>query len=163
MPGSVNPAEDGVAVPEPEPMIYRPIFWAGTHGIGEPPRYGGWGGAQADATPYGLRPAVAGTFYETGIGVLANSRIEVRNAGFARFDAMVGVDDSARDRSQPVTFLVYGDGKLLARSRPMRFGQAPAALSASVRGVELIEIVARSAGPRGQSFPVVWGNAALTR
>lgn len=163
MPGAVNPAEDGVVVPEPEPMIYRPIFWAGTHGIGEPPRYGGWGGAQADATPYGLRLAVAGKSYETGIGVLANSRIEVRNAGFARFDAMVGVDDSARGRSQPVTFLVYGDGKLLVRSRPMRFGQAPAALTAPVAGVKLIEIVARSAGARGQSFPVVWGDAALTR
>jgi hypothetical protein len=161
MPGSVNPAEDGVVVPEPEPTIYRPIFWTGTRGIGELPRYGGWGGAQADATPYGLRLAVAGTFYETGIGVLANSRIEVRNAGFARFDAMVGVDDSARDRSHPVTFLVFGDGKLLARSQPMRFGQAPAALTASIAGVELVEIVASSAG--AQSFPVVWGDAALTR
>jgi hypothetical protein len=163
MPGKVNPAEDGVVVPEPEPMIYRPIFWAGTHGLGELPRYAGWGGAQADATPYGLRLAVAGAVYETGIGVLANSRIEVRNAGFARFDAMVGVDDSARGRSQPVTFLVYGDGKLLARSQPMQFGQAPAALTAAVKGVGLIEIVARSSGPRGQSFPVVWGDAALTK
>jgi hypothetical protein len=144
-------------------MIYRPIFWAGTHGIGELPRYGGWGGAQADATPYGLRLAVAGTSYETGIGVLADSRIEVRNAGFARFDAMVGVDDSARDRAHPVTFLVYGDGRLLARSPPMRFGQAPAALTAAVGGVKLIEIVARSAGPPGRSFSVVWGDAALTR
>src|SRR5690606_26960114 len=81
MPGAVNPADDGVVVPEPDPMIYRPIFWAGTRGIGEPPRYGGWGGAQADATPYGLRLAVAGQPYETGIGVLANSRLEVRNAG----------------------------------------------------------------------------------
>lgn len=163
MPGAVNPAEDGVTVPEPEPMVYRPIFWSGTRGMGELPRYGGWGGAQADATPYGLRLAVAGRFYETGIGVLANSRIEVRNAGFARFEAMVGVDDSARDRSHPVTFLVYGDGKLLARSLPMRSGQAPVALTAPVTGVKLIEIVARSAGPAGQSFPVVWGDAALTR
>jgi len=163
MPGNVNPAEDGVVVPEAEPMIYRPIFWAGTHGIGEPPRYGGWGGAQADATPYGLRLAVAGRFYETGIGVLANSRIEVRNAGFDRFDAMVGVDDSARDRGHAVTFLVYGDGKLLARSQPMRFGQAPVAFTARVAGVKLIEIVARSTGIRGPGFPVVWGNAALTK
>jgi len=159
----VNPAVDGVVVPEAEPMIYRPIFWAGTHGIGEMPRYGGWGGAQADATPYGLRLAVAGNSYETGIGILANSRIEVRNVGFRQFKAMVGIDDSARVRGRPVTFLVYGDGKLLARSKAMRFGEAPAALAAPVAGVKLIEIVARAPGPRDQTFPVVWGNAALTR
>jgi hypothetical protein len=163
MPGSVNPAVDGVVVPEAEPMIYRPIFWAGTHGIGEMPRYGGWGGAQADATPYGLRLAVANTAYETGIGVLANSRLEVRNAGFRQFNAMVGVDDSARIRNRPVTFVIYGDGKLLAQSKPMRFGEAPAAIAAPVAGVKLIEIVARSPGARDQTFPVVWGNAALTK
>ncbi len=163
MPGSVNPAVDGVVVPEADPTIYRPIFWAGTHGTGELPRYGGWGGARADSTPYGLRIAVAGHSYETGIGVLANSRIEVRNAGYGKFSAMVGVDDSSRGRSYPVTFLVYGDGRLLAQSQPMHFGEASAALTASVTGVKLIELVARSAGPAGQTFPVAWGEAALTR
>lgn len=161
-PGSVNPAIDGVVVPEEEPFVYRPLFWAGTHGGGERPRYGGWGGAQADSTPYGLELGVANRRFDTGIGVLAGSRLEVRNSGRARFSAMVGVDDSARDRSQPVTFEVYGDGKLLARSRPMRFGEAPAALTADVRGVRLVELIART--PRRVRFPdpVTWGDAALT-
>ena len=76
---------------------------------------------------------------------------------------MVGVDDSARDRSQPVTFFVYGDGKLLAQSRPMRFGEAPVALAAPIAGVKLVELVART--PQSVRFPdaVVWGDAALTR
>jgi len=163
MPGSVNPAVDGVIVPEAEPMIYRPIFWAGTHGLGEPPRYGGWGGAQADRTPYGQQLAVGGKHFDAGIGILANSRLEVRNAGHGSFSAMVGVDDSARDRSQPVTFFVYGDGKLLAQSRPMRFGEAPVALAAPIAGVKLLELVART--PQSVRFPdaVVWGDAALTR
>ena len=52
----------------------------------------------------------------------------MRNSGFARFSALVGVDDSARDRSQPVRFAVYGDGKLLGQSAPMRFGDAVAPL-----------------------------------
>jgi hypothetical protein len=161
MPGSVNPAVDGLIVPEVDPTIYRPLFWAGTHGIGEPPRYGGWGGAQADRTPYGVQLAVAGKRYDTGIGVLANSRLEVRNAGHQRFSAMVGVDDSARNRGQPVTFFVYGDGRLLARSQPMRFGAAPVALTASVAGVRVVELVARS--PQAVRFPdpVTWGDAAL--
>lgn len=162
-PGSVNPAVDGIIVPQAEPFVYRPIFWAGTHGTGEHPRYGGWGGAQADQTPYGERIAVGGTRFDTGIGILANSRLEVRNAGFARFRAQVGVDDSARDRGQPVTFLVYGDGKLLSQSRPMRFGEAPAELAADVRGVKIVELVARAAGPVRFDLPVAWGEAALTR
>jgi hypothetical protein len=162
-PGSVNPAVDGVVVPEAEPLIYRPIFWAGTHGSGEHPRYGGWGGAQADQTPYGKTIAIGGRGFDTGIGILANSRLEVRNAGYTRFSALVGLDDSARDRSQPVTFLVYGDGKLLARSRPVHFGEAPLPLAADVRGVKIIELVARTPRPRRFPDPVAWGEAGLTR
>lgn len=161
MPGGVNPAVDGVLVPEEEPLVYRPIFWSGTHGGGERPRYGGWGGAQADSTPYGLELAVAGRRFDAGIGVLANSRLEVRNAGHARFTARVGVDDSARDTRQRVTFYVYGDGKLLTRSPAMRFGQAPAALSADIRGVKLVELVARTPAPTRLGQAVTWGEAAL--
>lgn len=164
MPGSVNPAVDGVTVPEPEPLTYRGILpWQGTRGNGEHPRYGGWGGAQADMTPYGAQLAVAGHRFSSGIGVLANSRLEVRNHGFTHFSAMVGVDDTARDRSQPVTFLVYGDGKLLAKSEPKRFGEAPSMIEADVGGVKLVEMVARTARPTRFPDPVTWGNAALTR
>lgn len=162
-PGSVNPAVDGVTVPEVEPMIHRGLLpWNGTHGTGEHPHYGGWGGAQADMTPYGLQLATGGRHFNTGLGVLANSRLEVRNAGYERFSATVGIDDSARDRSQPVTFLVYGDGKLLAKSAPMRFGDSPAAITADVRGVKLVELVARTAQPMRFADPVTWGDAALT-
>ena len=163
-PGRVNPAVDGVVVPEHEPLIHRGILpWRGTRGDGDHPRYGGWGGAQADGTPYGETLQVAGRRFTTGIGVLANSRIEVRNSGFARFSALVGVDDSARDRSQPVRFAVYGDGKLLGQSAPMRFGDAVAPLSVDVRGVTLIELVARTATPLRFPDPVSWSEAALTR
>jgi hypothetical protein len=162
-PGSVNPAVDGVVVPEAEPLIYRPIFWAGTHGSGEHPRYGGWGGAQADQTPYGKTIAIGGRAFDTGIGILANSRLEVRNAGYSRFSALVGIDDSARDREQPVTFLVYGDGKLLAKSRPVRFGEPPLRLEADVREAKIVELVARTPQPRRFPDPIAWGDAALTR
>ena len=46
-PASVNPAADGVVVPEPDPT--DPPFdppWTGTRGAGEHPQYGGWGGAR---------------------------------------------------------------------------------------------------------------------
>jgi hypothetical protein len=163
-PGMVNPAVDGVVTPQADPLIYRAILpWRGTRGFGEPSRYGGWGGAQADRTPYDQELAIAGQRFDTGLGVLANSRLEVRNAGFRRFTAKVGVDDSAIDGGQAVTFLVYGDGKLLGRSRPLKFGQSPQALSVEVGSVKLIELVARASKSHQGPQPVTWGEAALRR
>jgi hypothetical protein len=161
-PGNVNPAADGVVVPEADPMIYRPLFWAGTRGGGTYPSYGGWGGARADSTPYGEQLTIAGRRFDTGIGILADSRMEVRNRGFRRFSAMVGVDDSSRARRGSVTFALYGDGKLLVSSKAMRFGESPVLLSATIRGYKLLELVARTR-PRNDVPPVVtWGDAALT-
>ena len=61
-----------------------------------------------------------------------------------------------------MTFYVYGDGKLLARSPAMRFGQAPATLSADIRGVRVVELVARTPRPTRLGEAVTWGEAALT-
>jgi alpha-galactosidase len=161
-PGSVNPAVDGVTAPVPDPTIHRSsAAWTGTKAGGDRPVYAGWGGAQADSAPYGELLHVAGHEFDTGIGVLANSRLEVRNHGFRRFTAQVGVDDSGVDRTRSVRFEVYGDGRLLGASAPMRWGQASIPLSADVAGVKLIELVARASAPDGQAMPVTWGEAAL--
>lgn len=161
-PGSVNPAVDGVVHPTADPTIFRTASgWSGPAGPGDRPSYAGWGGARADSTPYGQVLQIAGKRFAAGIGILANSRLEVRNNGATRFTSLVGVDDSASDKTSDVTFLVYGDGKLLATSQPAKWGASPQAISASVAGVKLIELVARS--PRGdnQRLPVTWGEAAL--
>ena len=103
--------------------------------------------------------------YQTGLGVLANSRFEVRADGqFRRFVAEAGVDDSTFDTDDVVTFFIYGDGKLLATSKPTRFGQAAQALSANIAGIKIVELVARgkSAGNKAPTV-VTWGNAALLR
>ncbi|MCW2337470.1 hypothetical protein M2337_001703 [Sphingobium sp. B2D3A] len=161
-PSRVNPAEDGVVVPEADPQVYRGLLpWRGTKGGGERTQYGGWGGARLDQTPFGQALSVAGTHFETGLGILTNSRVEVRNEGFRRFVASVGVDDSARSRQQPVTFLVYGDGKLLARSRPAQAGEAAQSFDVPVDGVRIIELVARTAQAERFPDPVTWGDAAL--
>jgi alpha-galactosidase len=161
-PGSVNPAVDGVTMPQADPTIFRSSSgWSGTKGAGERPMYAGWGGARADSTPYGQTLRIAGTSYAAGIGILANSRLEVRNHGHRRLSTHVGVDDSARDRSHGVTFMIYGDGKLLAKSKPLRWGQPAQALSADVAGVKMIELVARSAAGNNEQLPVTWGDAAL--
>ncbi|NJC34127.1 hypothetical protein GGR88_001601 [Sphingomonas jejuensis] len=165
MPGSVNPAEDGVPQPEADPTIERSITpWMGTRGSGEHAQYAGWGGADADRAPYRKLLRIAGRAFDTGIGILANSRLEVRNSGFRAFEADVGVNDSGRQGSSPVTFEVWGDGVLLARSEPMGFGDPAARLAADVAGRRIVELVARSAdGATLAPSPVTWGNAALLR
>ncbi len=162
-PGSVNPAVDGVTKPTADPTVFRSSFgWSGTKGGGERPMYAGFGGARADSTPYGQWLQIGGKRYDAGIGILANSRLEVRNHDYRRLETKVGVDDSAQDRKNGVTFLVYGDGKLLAKSRALRWGQPAQALSVDVGGVKLIEIVAKSTGGVNEQLPVTWGDAALT-
>jgi hypothetical protein len=161
-PGSVNPAVDGIKQPTPDPSIFRTAAgWGGTGGPGDRPSYAGWGGARADSAPYGQLLQIAGKRFAAGLGILANSRLEVRNNGAQRFTTLVGVDDSASDKVSDVTFAVYGDGKLLATSKPAKWGAAAQSISVPVAGVKLIELVARS--PRGdnQRLPVTWGEAAL--
>ena len=85
----------------------------------------------------------------------------MRNGGYRRFTAHVGVDDSARDGKRDVTFLVYGDGKLLAKSRPLRRGAPAQALEANVAGVHIVELVAQSPGADDDKLPVTWADAAL--
>ena len=58
-------------------------------------------------------------------------------------------------------FEVYGDGRLLARSRPVRFGQPGVPVTASVAGVDVVELVARQMTPAEANVVVTWGNAAL--
>ncbi|BBD99906.1 alpha-galactosidase [Sphingobium amiense] len=163
-PGMVNPAVDGVVQPEPDPTIYRSIpGWRGTKGIGERPMYAGWGGAMADFTPYNQPLVIAGKAFASGIGILANSRMEVHNNGFARFAAQVGVDDSALTADQPVRFFLYGDGTPLASTPPLRRGQPAQPLAADIKGVKLLELVARADGVTTNAVPVTWGDAALLR
>lgn len=165
IPGDVNVAVDGVIAPEVDPVVHRMRnAWGETRGSGERPTYTGWGGAQADATPYDQALRVGGHGFDTGIGVLTNSRLEVRNAGHARFEAQVGVDDSTRNTRDKVRFYVYGDGKLLAESPAIGFGDAPRPLAADIRGVRIVEIVSRSE-TLSSDLPLVvtWGDAALRR
>jgi alpha-galactosidase len=164
MPGRVNPAVDGVKIPQLDPMLFRYQTWGSTRGNGAHPQYAGWGGAQADFTPFGQSLSIAGQPFDTGLGLLANSRVEVRNNGATTFTAEVGVDDSTLDKSQPTTFAVYGDGKLIAKSTPKVYGDKAETIVAKVKGVKIIELVAtNSATANAQPTAVTWGNAALTK
>jgi hypothetical protein len=99
-----------------------------------------------------MRLQIVRTMYPSGIGILANSRLEVRNDGYRHFAAMVGMDDSATDKMSAVIFTVYGDGKRLAQSPPMKWGAAAQPIDVNVAGVKLIELVSRSTGKETKRF-----------
>ncbi len=161
-PSQVNPAVDGVTRPIADPTIYRTAAgWGGTRGAGDRPQYAGWGGARADSAPYGQTLQIARHAYPSGIGILANSRLEVRNDGYRQFAAKVGVDDSATDKTNAVIFTVYGDGKQLAETRPLKWGMSAESIEVDVSGVKVVELVARSAATENEALPVAWGEAAL--
>ncbi|QNE04511.1 NPCBM/NEW2 domain-containing protein [Croceicoccus marinus] len=162
MPGRINVAEEGIDFPEPDPMIHRAIVpWQNTRSNGERPRYTGWGGARADSSPYGQMLRIADQEFLTGIGVLANSRLEVRGDGFRRFSAMVGRDDSGPDDGSRVRFEVHGDGKLLGASEWMGLADPAKPLSVDTGGAAIVELVVRGDGKAARPVPVTWGDAAL--
>ena len=161
IPARIHVAADGIPFPELDPAIAR-VSDDVTTGHGPMPEYGGWGGAEADATPYGTGLAIADRSFANGIGVLSNSRLEVRaDKQFSRFSAAVGIDNVTRNRQAPIRFLVYGDGKLLSKTGVCRFGDGPVAVAADIRGVTTVELVVRSA----DSSPVAatWGDAKLMK
>ena len=161
MPGSINVAADGVVQPELDPLVHRAA--GQTRGSGPRQAYGGWGGAQADAAPYGTPIQVAGREFGAGIGILAGSRMEVKAAGYGAFRTLVGVDDESRDRSAKVRFYIYGDGRLLAQSKPLGWGDEAIELQTPLRGVKIVELVARPVEASGTPASVAWADARLLR
>ena len=163
-PGNVYVARDGIRALEQDPVGYRSLAsWATTDSGGTRPAYAGWGGPRADSTPYDQALSIRREAFRHGIGVLADSRLQVKVApGSQRFVAKVGVDDSTRGKTAAVSFEVWGDGRRLALTAPLKFNQPARGLSADLRGVKLIELIARqhgadTAGP----LVVTWGEARI--
>ena len=164
MTGRINVAQDGIPEPEADPTIHRMAdpYAPSTSSTGSRPVYAGWGGPRADSTPYDETLEIAGTPFRSGLGALANSRLEIKADGqFTRFAAQIGIDDSTRGKAAKVRFEVYGDGRLLASSAPLAFGQAAVPIAANVSGVKVLELIARQQGGSEGNVVVTWGDAAL--
>jgi hypothetical protein len=165
MPARIYVAQDGIRDLQADPLIHRPVALdSGTRGEGPRPALAGWGAPRADSTPYDNPLRLRGHAFVSGIGALANSRLQVRaDQQFSRFCARVGLDDSSLERSTRVRFEVYGDGRLLAKSPALGFEDAAFALDAGVSGVRILELVAREVGVGHAPSVVTWGAAALRR
>ncbi len=163
-PGNVYVARDGIRALEQDPVVYRALAsWSTTDSGGTRPAYAGWGGPRADSTPYDQALSVKGQSFRHGIGSLADSRLQVRvPAGSRRFTARVGVDDSTRGKSAEVSFEVWGDGRRLAATGPIKFDQPVRELVADLRGVALVELVVRQHGADAAGpIVVTWGEARI--
>lgn len=165
MPARIYVAADGIRAPEADPEIYRPVpLGDGTRGSGPRPALAGWGGPRADSTPYNNQLRIRGTPYASGIGALANSRLQVNTgSAFKRLEAQVGFDDSSRERFTKIRFEIYGDGRRLAQSPELSFGDAAYRVAADVTGVNIVELVAREVGDSHAPSVITWGAAALLR
>jgi len=153
MPARIHVAREGAAFPH---LDGTPRPWQ------EPPEYARDGGPQADASPYGSPLTVAGQPLPQGLGLFANSRLEVLARGeFARLSMRVGIDDASQNRRSSVKFQVYGDGRLLAASGPQAYGEPAARLEADVSRVQVLELVATSTDDGGVPTAVAWGDARL--
>ncbi|ESQ92636.1 NPCBM/NEW2 domain-containing protein [Asticcacaulis benevestitus] len=164
IPGALNVARDGIVAPEPDPIVHRMSNpWGATINGGERPTYTGWGGAQADATPYDQALKINGQAFLSGIGILANSRLEVRATGYTRFEAKVGIDDSTRNLKDKVVFQVFGDGRLLTEATAA-YGQEAQPLKADLVDVKIVELVVRNTA-QSSDLPLVvtWADAALKK
>ena len=141
--GRINVAADGVTIVNPDVTAAS-------------------GGPRADSTPQGGRISLAGRRQDYGIGIQANSRLEILAKGqFSRFTALVGVDDSSPDTDDRVVFKVYGDRKLLFESSPLSHGAAPAKVDVKVSGVEILELIAQGTTTTSGPSLIAWGEARL--
>ena len=164
MPARIYVAADGIRALQADPQIHRPVGMGddSTRGSGPRPALAGWGGPRADSTPYNNQLRLRGKRYDSGIGALANSRLQVKaDRQFAHFSAQVGIDDSSLERGTTLRFEVYGDGRLLARSPALGANDAPFLLDAKLPGVSTLELVAREIGRGSAATIVTWGEAAL--
>ncbi len=141
--GRINVAADGVTIVNPDVTTAS-------------------GGPRADFTPQGGQISLTGRRQDYGIGIQANSRLEILAKGqFSRFTAMVGVDDSSPDTDDRVVFKVYGDRKLLFESSPLSHGAVPAKVDLKVSGVEILELIAQGTAATSGPLLIAWGEARL--
>jgi alpha-galactosidase len=138
MPARVNVAVDGLSPATAMPMGKFP--------------------ARVGTAPDGTALAARGQVFAKGIGVFANSRLEVRTDGvFKRF----AVTPLVLSGDRQVRFRIYADRKLV-KEIAVSPSRAPAAIDLDVKSAKIIELVAVASGDARPPM-VAWGNARLLR
>ncbi len=106
---------------------------------------------------------IARRTYASGVGVHAHNRLTYRlGRSFERFHAQAGIDDSVAPAGS-VIFRVLGDGRTLFESPLVRGGDAPAAITLDVTGVESLVLECDPADDLDLSDHGNWVDAVLIR
>lgn len=140
----------------------------------------GWGWAHADKSVDNNPISISGEKFESGLGTHARSVLWIElQGGSRRFAASVGIDDevvtpivlrelrSAYEKSYDeykkvngrVIFQVYGDGKLLWKSRLMQTGMPAERVDVDLSGVQNLVLVASSMGDAVEYDHADWASA----
>ena len=105
---------------------------------------------------------LGGVAYAHGIGTRSISEFVIDLKGSAtRFRSMVGIDDALRGGVGSVTFEVWADDVRVAESGPMRAGDAPRLVSASLTGARILTLLVDDGGDTSNDDEVVWAGAMI--
>ena len=127
----------------------------------------GWGPVERDrsngenGSGDGAPITINGTVYPTGLGVHAESVVEVYLGGrCSAFTATVGVDDETGGGGN-VAFEVYGDGVQKFASEPISGGDAAVPVSVDVGGVQTLKLRVSDGGDGNAWDHGDWGGAKV--
>ncbi|MET9292714.1 sigma-70 family RNA polymerase sigma factor [Streptomyces sp. NPDC003077] len=123
-----------------------------------------------DSTPLMQRDdlSIAGRHYRHGVSVQAPSSVTIDlHRPCTAYDALAGVDDlvNVEDTglgSGTLRFSVYGDGKRLWRSGPLRGGQPAVPVHVPLTGRSSLRLVVEPQSPQGRLVFGDWARSQIT-
>lgn len=117
---------------------------------------GQWEGYEIDSMLQTRELSVAGRHYAHGLSTFADAEMEFEiHALFDRFSARVGVDDRSAAEVE-VEFVLFGDGKEVARSGVLSKGQESRNISADISGVRRLILKSIRVSGKGRRAEVDW-------
>lgn len=106
---------------------------------------------------------LAGQRYDKGLGVHARCRLTYTNAGYDRFAAVIGLQDST-DTVGDCQFQVIGDGKVLYEARVRRGdGPRPRKVDVDIRGVRELTLAVEPGEDMDFGDRADWADARLIK
>jgi RNA polymerase sigma factor (sigma-70 family) len=157
------PSSPPVTSPPPAPVVYplHRLSWSPfgqQSGRGPTLRTGGFSGVwQRD----GLR--IGGTRYAHGVSVPAPSSVTIDlHRACTAFDALAGLDDLAVSTGGRVAFAVYGDGKRLWSSAPLRRGGAAVQVHVPLAGVSTLRLTTTPHDLLGVTSTADWASSRIS-
>lgn len=131
----------------------------------------GWGKLETDVGVTGapislLRDGVE-TPFERGVAAHAPSKVtynDIQDYGYERFEAWVGIDQTARNSASKVEFKVIGDGEVKWRSGEMDSKSDAVFASVDIEGVSVVQLVVealdKGSAPNNHS---IWADARFVK